>query len=75
MGHFEVSRRSLYERVLAALGSGFKVAPHQVLVHDETIVVVPQGSQFGDARRGLDVYHVKDGAFSEAWLTAWPPER
>lgn len=65
--------RSLYERVLAALGAGFKVAPHKVLVHDETLVVVPQGSEFGNAERGLDVYHVEDGAFCEAWLTAWPP--
>jgi ketosteroid isomerase-like protein len=63
--------RSLYERVLAALGAGFKVAPYEVLVHDETLVVVPQGSTFGDAWRGLDVYHVEDGAFSEAWITAW----
>ena len=66
--------RSLYQRVLAALGAGFKVAPYEVLVHDETIVVMPQGSGFGDAWRGLDVYHVEAGAFSEAWLTAWPPQ-
>lgn len=64
--------QSLYERVLAALGEGFKVPPHEVLVHDETLVVVPQGSEYGDASLGLDVYHVEDGAFSEAWLTAWP---
>lgn len=66
--------RSLYQRVLAALRVGFKVAQYEVLVHDETLVVVPQASGFGDAWRGLDVYHVEDGAFSEAWLTAWPPE-
>jgi ketosteroid isomerase-like protein len=66
--------RSLYERVLAVLGAGFKVSPYEVLVHDETLVVVPQGSGFGDAWRGFDVYHVEDGAFSEAWLTAWPRE-
>ena len=66
--------QSLYQRVLAARGGGFKVAPYEVLVHDATLVVVPQGSEFGDARRGLDVYHVEDGVFSEAWLTAWPPE-
>ena len=66
--------RSLYQRVLAVLGAGFKVAPYEVLVHDETLVVVPQGSGFGDAWRGLDVYHVEDGAFSEAWITAWPRE-
>jgi ketosteroid isomerase-like protein len=66
--------RSLYERVLAVLGAGFEVAPYEVLVHDETLVVVPQGSGFGDAWRGVDVYHVEDGAFSEAWLTAWPRE-
>ena len=65
--------RSLYQRVLAVLGLGFKVAPYEVLVHDETLVVVPKGSGFGDAWRGLDVYHVEDGAFNEAWLTAWPP--
>jgi hypothetical protein len=47
--------RSLYERVLAVLGPSFKVAPYDVLVHDETLVVVPQGSGFGDAGRGLDV--------------------
>lgn len=64
--------RSAYERVLVRLGAGFKVPPHDVLVHDETLVVVPRGSEFGDAWRGLDVYHVEDGAFSEAWLTAWP---
>ena len=64
--------QSLYERVLAVLGPGFKVAPYEVLVHDETLVVVPQGSGFGDAWRGLDVYHVDDTGFSEAWLTAWP---
>lgn len=64
--------RSLYERVLASLGAGFKVAPYEVLVHDETLVVVPQASEFGDAWRGLDVYHLENGAFSEAWLTAWP---
>lgn len=67
--------RALYERVLTVLGAGFKVAPYEVLVHDETLVVVPQGSEFGDAWRGLDVYHVEDGAFSEAWLTAWPQRR
>jgi hypothetical protein len=64
--------RSTYQRALAVLGAGFKVPPYDVLVHDETLVVVPQGSGFGDAWRGLDVYHVEDGAFSEAWLTAWP---
>lgn len=66
--------RSLYQRVLAVLGAGFKVPPYEVLVHDEILVVVPQGSGFGDAWRGLDVYHVEDGAFREAWLTAWPRE-
>jgi hypothetical protein len=66
--------RSLYERVLAALGAGFKVPPYEVLVHDESLVVVPKGSGFGDAWRGLDVYHVEGEAFSEAWLTAWPQE-
>jgi len=65
--------QSLYERVLSSLGA-VKVPPYQVLVHDETLVVVPRGSGFGDARRGLDVYHLEDGAFSEAWLTAWPQE-
>jgi SnoaL-like domain len=65
--------RSLYRRVLAFLGADFKVAPYKVLVHDETLVVVPQASGFGDAWRGLDVYHVERGAFTEAWLTAWPP--
>jgi hypothetical protein len=69
-----VEARSLYQRVLAVLGTGFKVAPYEVLVHDETLVVVPQGSGFGDAWRGLDVYHVEDGGFNEAWLTAWPRE-
>ena len=66
--------RSLYQRVLPALGAGFKVPPYEVLVHDETLVVVPRGSGFGDASPGLDVYHVEDGAFSEVWLTAWPRE-
>jgi ketosteroid isomerase-like protein len=65
--------RAAYQRVLAVLGAGFKVPPYEVLVHDETLVVVPHGSGFGDASHGLDVYHVEDGAFSEAWLTAWPP--
>ena len=64
--------RSTYMRVLDVLGAGFKVPPYEVLVHDETLVVVPEGSAFGDAWRGLDVYHVEGGAFSEAWLTAWP---
>jgi hypothetical protein len=66
--------RSLYERLLAVIGVGLKVPPYEVLVHDETVVVVPQGAGFGDAWRGLDVYHVEDGVFSEAWLTAWPRE-
>ena len=74
MGHSEVLRRSGHSTnsVLAVLGEGFKVALHEVLVHDETLVVVPQGSGFGDAWRGLDVYHIEDTGFSEAWLTAWP---
>jgi len=67
--------RSTYLRVLDAVGAGFRVPPHEVLVHDETLVVVPRGSRFGDAARGLDVYHVEDGAFSEIWLTGWPAER
>jgi hypothetical protein len=67
--------RSIYDRVLAILGPGFKVPPYDVLVHDETLVVVPRGSGFGDAWRGIDVYHVEDGVFSEAWLTAWPREQ
>lgn len=69
-----VETRSLYQRVLTVLGDGFQVAPYEVLVHDETVVVVPRGSVFGDAGRGLDVYHVEDGAFVEAWLTAWHRE-
>lgn len=64
---------SLYQRVLATLGA-VTVPPYEVLVHDETLVVVPQGSEFGDAWRGLDVYHVEDEAFSEAWITGWPAE-
>jgi len=67
--------RSAYERVVAMLGEEFEVPPYEVLVHDETLVVVPKGTAFGDAWRGLDVYHVEDGVFSEAWLTAWPQER
>lgn len=67
--------QSIYQRVLAAHGAAFKVPPHEVLVHDETLVVIPSGSGFGDASRELDVYHLGDGTFSEAWLTAWPPSR
>ncbi|MBI2781467.1 MAG: nuclear transport factor 2 family protein [Chloroflexi bacterium] len=71
--HGITDARSLYERFLAALGP-ITVPPYEVLVHDETLVVVPRGSTFGDAWRGLDVYHLEHGAFSEAWITAWPTE-
>jgi ketosteroid isomerase-like protein len=64
--------RSLYRQVIVIVGPEFKVPPYEVLVHDETLVVVPQGSAFGDAERGLDVYHLDGERFTEVWLTAWP---
>ena len=63
----------LYRRVVEALGPGFKVPAHDVLVHDATLVVVPRGTTFGDSGRGVDVYHFEDGLISEIWLTVWPP--
>jgi ketosteroid isomerase-like protein len=68
-GAAEVKR--LYGLVLDRLGPGFTVPAHDVLVHDESLVVVARGSSFGDADRGMDVYHFEDGLISEIWLTAW----
>jgi hypothetical protein len=62
---------ALYARVLHTLGPGFKVPPHDVLVHDVSLIVVPRGSTFGDAGRGLDVYHFEEDLISEVWLTIW----
>jgi ketosteroid isomerase-like protein len=70
-GVAEVER--LYRRVMTLLGPGFKVPQHDVLVHDESLVVVPRGSTFGDADRGMDVYHFDGGRITEIWLTAWRP--
>ena len=61
----------LYRRVVAALGPGFRIPAHDVLVHDATLVVVPRGTTFGEAVRGMDVYHFEGGLISEIWLTAW----
>lgn len=63
----------LYRLVVEAIGPGFKIPAHDVLVHDATLVVVPRGTTFGDAARGVDVYHFEDGLISEIWLTAWTP--
>lgn len=62
---------TFYARVLHRLGPGFKVPPYDVLVHDASLVVVPRGSTFGDAGRGLDVYHFEEDLISEVWLTTW----
>lgn len=70
-GAAEVER--LYDQVLRLLGPGFKVPAYDVLVHDASLVVVPRGSGFGDADRGMDVYHFEVGRISEIWLTAWRP--
>ena len=61
----------LYALVIRRLGPGFKVPAHDVLVHDESLVVVPRGTAFGEADRGMDVSHFEDGLISEIWLTAW----
>ena len=62
---------ALYARVLSTLGPGFKVPAYDIFVHDASLVVVPHGSTYGDADRGLDVYHFEDGLISEVWLTIW----
>jgi ketosteroid isomerase-like protein len=63
----------LYQRVMTLLGPGFKVPAHDVLVHDHSLVVVPSGAAFGEADRGMDVYHFDGGRITEVWLTAWRP--
>lgn len=63
--------RAFYGRVLDTLGSDFRVPPHDILVHDASLVVVPSGSTFGDAGQGLDVYHFEAGLITEVWLTVW----
>jgi len=68
-----VAVERLYQRVMALLGPGFRVPPHDVLVHDHSLVVVPRGSAFGEADRGMDVYHFDGGRITEIWLTAWRP--
>jgi ketosteroid isomerase-like protein len=70
-GTAEVER--LYQRVTTLLGDGFKVPQYEVLVHDHSLVVVPRGSTFGEADRGMDVYHFAEGRILEIWLTAWRP--
>jgi len=70
-GSAEVER--LYQQVMTLLGAGFRVPSHDVLVHDHSLVVVPSGSTFGEADRGMDVYHFDGGRITEIWLTAWQP--
>jgi ketosteroid isomerase-like protein len=64
----------LYRAVVAHLGEGFRIPPYEVLVHDETLVVVPAGTEFGDAGRGMDIYRFENGRIAEVWLTTWRPE-
>ena len=66
-----VEARAFYDRVSRTLGPDFRVPPHDVLVHDASLVVVPLGSTFGDTVQGLDVYHFEEGLISEVWLTVW----
>ena len=61
----------LYRLVLGRLGPGFKVPPYDVLVHDESLVVVPRGTAFGAGHSGMDIYHFEPGGISEIWLTPW----
>ena len=70
-GIAEVER--LYRNVVEELGRRFTVPAHDVLVHDESLVVVPRGTSFGAADRGMDVYHFDGERISEIWLTAWTP--
>lgn len=62
---------AFYARVLNTLGPAFQVPPDDILVDDESLVVVPRGSTFGDADQGLDVYHFEEGLICEIWLTIW----
>jgi len=61
-----------YERLLDDLEPGFRVPPHDVLVHDASLVVAPAGAvRAGEAQRGVDIYHFADGLISEIWITPW----
>jgi hypothetical protein len=63
---------AFYERLVDELELGFRIADHEILVHDSSLVVAPAGTTFGgDATLGIDIYHFEDGLISEIWLTPW----
>jgi hypothetical protein len=63
---------SWYERLVDDLELGFRIPPHEILVHDASLVVAPAGTAFGgEAEHGVDIYHFADGLISEIWITPW----
>lgn len=63
---------AFYEELVDRLELGFRVPPHDVLVHDASLLVVPKGTTFGgEADHGVDIYHFADGLISEIWITPW----
>ncbi len=73
------------QAVLALLASGvartdgtLKVEPHEVMATDDHVVALVKISATRDGRQfsynGVNVYHVKDGKLTEAWLFNFDPQ-
>ena len=59
-------------------GGTLKVEPHEVMATDDHVVALVKISATRDGRQfsynGVNVYHVKDGKLTEAWLFNFDPQ-
>ena len=69
--HGRADALALYERFAGLVGPGFTFPPHDALVDDQFIVVLPRDARWRTAGRGMDVYRIDDGHIAEIWLTQW----
>jgi ketosteroid isomerase-like protein len=69
--HGRTEALALYEHFGRLTGPGFTFPPHDVLVDDQFIIVLPKAARWRTAGLGMDVYRIEDGRIAEIWLTQW----
>ncbi|HEV8489133.1 MAG TPA: nuclear transport factor 2 family protein [Candidatus Limnocylindrales bacterium] len=69
--HGRTDALDLYGRFARLTGPGFTFPPHDALVDDQFIIVLPRDARWRTAGKGMDVYRIEDGKIAEIWVTQW----
>ncbi len=69
---------ALLASFVAKTGGTLKFDPHEVMATDEHVVALVKISARRDGRQfsnnGVNVYHVKEGKLTEAWIFSFDPQ-